>query len=225
MRKRIKFSKLGNLKFIGHLDLLRMFQRALKRADIKLSFSQGFNPHPLMSFAHPLSLGITSEGEYLDMTLQVNVDNEDLINRLNDTLPDNVRILEAADLEDKEPKAMAAVRAAKYVIQHTIDCDIDEFKDRIAGFIGQDEILIEKINKKKRKVKMVDIKPGILNIVILDKKQMRVLLSAGSVNNIKPQLLMKAMYDYMNEEHDEYEIKYHREDLYRMVDNNLVPLI
>ena len=69
IEKRIRYSKTGILKFIGHLDMLRTFQRAFRRASVPLEYSKGFNPHPLVSFAYPLGLGMTSEDEYADITL------------------------------------------------------------------------------------------------------------------------------------------------------------
>ena len=70
MRVRIKFTKTGALKFLGHLDVMRYFQKALRRAEIDVAFSEGFSPHMIMSFAAPLGLGITSTGEYFDLDLK-----------------------------------------------------------------------------------------------------------------------------------------------------------
>ena len=67
MKIRIKFRKYGNMKFIGHLDVMRYFQKAIRRADVGIRYSEGFSPHQIMSFAAPLGVGITSEGEYLDI--------------------------------------------------------------------------------------------------------------------------------------------------------------
>ena len=67
MKIRIKFTKTGNMRFIGHLDILRYFQKLLRRAEVDVKYSEGFSPHPVMSFAQPLGLGDTSEGEYLDL--------------------------------------------------------------------------------------------------------------------------------------------------------------
>ena len=80
---RLKFSKNGPIKFIGHLDLMRYFQKAIRRADIDIKYSEGFSPHQVLSFAQPLSVGATSDGEYLDMTVNSMVSAQDIMDRLN----------------------------------------------------------------------------------------------------------------------------------------------
>ena len=70
MKARIKFSKTGSMRFIGHLDVMRYFQKAFRRADIHMSYSQGFSPHQLMSFTSPLGIGLSSDAEYLDIVLE-----------------------------------------------------------------------------------------------------------------------------------------------------------
>ena len=68
MKVRIKFSKQGNLRFVGHLDMMRYFQKAFRRSELPISYSEGFSPHQIMSFAAPLGIGMTSEAEYVDIT-------------------------------------------------------------------------------------------------------------------------------------------------------------
>ena len=67
MKVRIKFTKQGAMKFIGHLDIMRYFQKAMRRADVDIKYSEGFSPHQVMSFAAPLGVGLTSNGEYMDI--------------------------------------------------------------------------------------------------------------------------------------------------------------
>ena len=83
MKVRIKFRKNGVMKFIGHLDIMRFFQKALRRADIPVAFSGGFSPHMIMSFANPLGVGLTSDGEYFDLELTEPISSEEAIKRLN----------------------------------------------------------------------------------------------------------------------------------------------
>ena len=82
-QKRISFCKEGKMRFIGHLDMLRTFQRALQRANVELVFSQGFNPHPQMSFSQPLSLGVSGHHEYMELQLATLWENDDLVHRVN----------------------------------------------------------------------------------------------------------------------------------------------
>ena len=99
MKARIKFAKYGVIRFIGHLDLMRYFQKANRRAGIDISYSEGFNPHQIMSFASPLGLGITSDGEYLDISLNSDIDKDTLINSLNKQMVDGVKILGNGTIE------------------------------------------------------------------------------------------------------------------------------
>ncbi len=83
MKVRVKFSKYGVMKFIGHLDIMRYFQKAMRRAEIPAAYSQGFSPHMIMSFANPLGVGLTSDGEYFDIELEESISSEIAIGRLN----------------------------------------------------------------------------------------------------------------------------------------------
>ena len=84
MKIRIKFAKEGAMKFIGHLDIMRYFQRAIRRAGIDVAYSEGFSPHMIMSFANPLGVGLTSEAEYFDLVIRSEYSSQELISRLND---------------------------------------------------------------------------------------------------------------------------------------------
>lgn len=70
MKARLRFNKMGSMMYIGHLDLMRYFQKLFRRCGLDVSYSKGFNPHQIMSFASPLGLGLTSIGEYLDLSLE-----------------------------------------------------------------------------------------------------------------------------------------------------------
>ena len=114
MKYRIQFSKTGRLKFIGHLDLLRTFQRVLKRAQIPLAYSQGFNPHPLLSFAHPLALGSTGLREYMEMQLEKEMEEKEILARLNANFPEHLHASLCERIPEGTPAAMAQVCAARY---------------------------------------------------------------------------------------------------------------
>ena len=90
---RLKFSKNGPIKFIGHLDVMRYFQKAIRRAEIDIKYSEGFSPHQVISFAQPLSVGATSDGEYMDISVNSMVSAEDIMNRLNSVMNEGIEIL------------------------------------------------------------------------------------------------------------------------------------
>ena len=114
MRIRIRFGKHGAMKFVGHLDLMRYFQKAMRRAQVPIKFSQGYHPHPIMSFAEPLGLGITSDGEYMDIETEEDVSGPALIDALQATMVDGMRIHSVRRLPDQAKNAMASVAASVY---------------------------------------------------------------------------------------------------------------
>ena len=104
MKIRIKFRKSGVMKFIGHLDIMRYFQKAMRRADIDICYSEGFSPHQIMSFAAPLGVGITSDGEYLDIEVHESKSTKEAMADLNATMVEGVEITGYVKLPDNITK-------------------------------------------------------------------------------------------------------------------------
>ena len=120
----VRFSKEERVKYISHLDLMRTLQRALRRAEIPVAFSQGFNPHPRLSFASALAVGMTSEGEYMDILLEQDLVPDEFCNRMNKVLPLGIRMLEAIKVSNKIPSLMSIVERADYLIKFP-ECNTD----------------------------------------------------------------------------------------------------
>ena len=116
MKVRIKFSKQGPVKFIGHLDVMRYFQKAIRRAGIDIKYSEGFSPHQIMSFAAPLGLGLTSNGEYMDIEVNSMSSCETMVKQLNAVMVEGIEVLECHKLEDNAKNAMSIVAAADYTL-------------------------------------------------------------------------------------------------------------
>ena len=93
MKARIKFRKYGVMRFIGHLDVMRYFQKAMRRADIPIAFTSGYSPHMIMSFAQPLGVGVTSDGEYLDIELKESISSEKAVKQLNAVMVEGIDIV------------------------------------------------------------------------------------------------------------------------------------
>lgn len=219
MRIRIKFTKLGALKFIGHLDLMRTFQKIFRRSGIPIAYSEGFNPHQIFSIAAPLAVGVTSEGEYIDVKLSTEeYDLTKLMQIISDSCPNGLDIVEIISLDDSEPAAMASVAAAKYNITQ-IENIIDE--DMINTFAANEHIIIQKKNKKGV-LKDLDIKPGIINISLIN-SSIIMTLSTGSKLNVKPEFVLKALCEYAGTDFNKFNFKIHRKDLYHG-DGNYIPL-
>ena len=94
LKVRIKFAKTGCMKYVGHLDIMRFFQKAIRRSQLPIRYSEGFNPHQIMSFAAPLGVGLTSEGEYLDIDLKEEVPSREALCRLRETMVDGMEVLQ-----------------------------------------------------------------------------------------------------------------------------------
>ena len=243
MKARIKFAKYGVIRFIGHLDLMRYFQKAMRRAAIDIAYSEGYNPHQIMSFASPLGLGITSDGEYLDISLNSDIEKEDIINALNAQMVDGVKILDFVKLKDDAKKSMSKVAAADYIVKikdDYLDSDFigkeKTFEEKFNDFMAQEEIII--LKKSKKTESEVNIKPMILeysfenklgNDSVIDNFDNNYYVyfkvQAGSVTNLKPELIMEAFCNYVSKEYNKYTYQVHRLDMYATDDNNeLKPL-
>ena len=119
MKVRIKFSKHGKMIYIGHLDLMRYFQKSMRRAYIPIKYSEGFSPHQIMSFASPLGIGIESDAEYFDIELEPNakIIPYEAIMRLNCVMVPGIQILDWKELPDDAKKSMSILTSADYEVQ------------------------------------------------------------------------------------------------------------
>lgn len=214
MKIRIKFAKYGVMKFIGHLDVMRFFQKAIRRADIDIRFSEGFSPHPVMSFAAPLGVGVESVGEYLDIEVQSMTTEEDMKNALNQVMTEGISVLAVTVLPDTAKNAMASVAAARYQIAYrnaqtasyqTGDSPcrfpMEDIAEKLAAFYAKERILVTK--KTKKGERELDLKPGLFELKIeevphpfMDDGQVyqviSMLVDASSSGNIKPTMVFDA---------------------------------
>lgn len=171
MKARIKFQKYGSMKFVGHLDVMRYFQKLFRRAKIDNEYTKGFSPHQIMSFAAPLGVGLTSDAEYVDVQLLSSDEPARMIERMNEVITEGFRIIDFHPLLEREENkktvtAMALVSCADYLISFKDGYQLDEtvntmekFDKEFRRFLYQSEIIIDK--KTKTSEKAVDIKPMI----------------------------------------------------------------
>ena len=150
MKVRIKFAKRGVMKFIGHLDVMRYFQKALRRARIDVKFSEGMSPHMIMSFAAPLGVGLTSEGEYVDVELRTPIATKKALEQLNAVMVEGMEILDFRRVPDgKASKAMSLVAAADYAVRFRKGCaPAGDWQSAISGFFARKSIPVIKETKK-----------------------------------------------------------------------------
>ncbi len=170
MNVRVRFAKYGAVKFIGHLDVLRYFQKAVRRSGLKIAYSQGFHPHQIMSFASPLGVGITSEGEYMDMELVADYTPQEIVDALNTAMVEGFTVLSARILPDpengrKRETAMSLVTAADYLVTVKENDtflgtkSLTELNEAWARFYGQESIVVIKKVKKSNSETSIDLKP------------------------------------------------------------------
>ncbi len=212
MKIRVKFAKVGPLKFVGYLDTLRFFQKAIRRAEIDIAYSQGYSPHQIMSFAAPLGVGIESVGEYFDMEVHSYTTSEDMKKRLNDVMADGIWVESVRLLPDNIQNAMASIAAARYVV--TLRNGYESpfvWKDALDGFLSKEEILVMK--KTKKSEREIDVKPLIYELKPHE-KGIEMLVDASSAANIKPKLVMKALYEANESTLEEHAIEVLRIELY-----------
>lgn len=194
MKLRIKFSKQGYVKFIGHLDVMRYFQKAIRRAGLPVRYSEGFSPHMIMSFAAPLGVGLLSNGEYMDIELSENpgLSSNAIRNMLNNTMAEGFQILQVKELPDQAKNAMSIVAAADYRVFLTgNEIDWTVLSKTFEHFCQQPSIMITKVSKKSERE--VDLRPLLYEVRLEEEtKSIFMKLSTGSTNNLKPELVMEA---------------------------------
>lgn len=224
MKVRIKFSKEGPVRFIGHLDIMRYFQKAIRRAGIDIAYSTGFSPHQIMSFASPLSVGHESCGEYFDVELNSITDTEDIKVRLNQTMAEGIQILQVAVLDETEGNAMASVAAADYLISFRDSVSLpDDWKEKLTAFYKKDKIPV--IKKTKKGEREIDLKETIYQLEIRE-DQVYMLLDAGSGSNMKPGFVLETFCTAENISLPEYPFRVRRLETYKRTgEGKLVPLI
>ncbi len=181
---RVVFSKTGRARFISHLDLVRTMTRVVRRAQIPLWYTEGFNRHPYLTFAAPLSLGFEGLRESMDMRLEEDMPYDELVSRLNAALPEGFAAISAAEAVHKVGELTAAVYQLK------LDCP----PEKIASLLAQSEILVQKRTKKKT-MKTLDIRPAFANAVVQadgDGTLVTVTLPVGN-DTVNPSLLLQAL--------------------------------
>jgi len=169
------------LRYIGHLDLLKVFQQTIRRAGLPMAYSQGFNPHMMLSFALPLPLGMASHNDYADISLEREMPMAELISKLNGNAPKGLCINNALKFEG--PGAAALVSAADYLINLPSDINQDIVNKAIQSLLSCETIVIPK--KTKSGIKDTDIKPDIFSISS-DDDSINLCLAAGSGRFLNP---------------------------------------
>ncbi|WP_164997180.1 TIGR03936 family radical SAM-associated protein [Clostridium minihomine] len=193
---RIWFHKKGTAKYISHLDLNRCISQAFHKAKVPLWYTQGFHPYAFLTFALPLSLGITGLRESVDIKMEGEISNQELMERLNDALPDDIVIY---DITEPVMKPGKIAFASFEILLEPEDVTPDELARIITVLFQSPEIIVSK--RSKAGAREINLKPYLSRVKVQvegDKVRLSAILPAGSTENINPSLLLTAMETYLS---------------------------
>lgn len=195
----LTFSKTGTICYTSHLDMMKMFKRVFKRAGIKQSYSQGFNPHPKMTFAQPLSLGYWGLGEMLEFETDEEYGADFIKNTLTPLMPEGIVITDCVEERVSKKTLASKTDAAEYIIaiplHEALEMNNDQIRDK---YMGQDQIITYKKQKKKKELAEVDIKPMIRDLTFVVEEEtlfVTALLDSGSTSNLSPELVITTLME------------------------------
>lgn len=222
---RVRFSKHGAIRYIGHLDVMRYFQKVMRRAEVDIAYTNGYSPHQIMTFAQPLGVGVESDGEYMDIRLNSIDSCEALKNLINAHSVPEIQALSVKVLPDGTGNAMASVAAAEYEIgfrdgrvPECLKCSADEIADKVSKFLSQDSIIL--VKEGKAGLREVDIKERIYKFEWNEsEKCFNAVLDASSGYNIKPISIIELLVGYYNDSLQDNALMIYRVDTYTRDEN------
>lgn len=195
MKMIVVFEKAPRLRHIGHLDLMRAMQRALRRSGLPLRYSQGFNPHILLTFAAPLSVGMPGKREIMEVPIEGEMTGEAFREKLSKALPPDLPVLSVRPVEDRHPAPMALLTAAIYEAE--LEETPPDFSRILADFLAQKEI--PAIRKTKTGMKPCDIRPMIYGLSLHD-RTLTMALALCEKATCKPDLLLSSLFEFAGTE-------------------------
>ncbi len=213
----IVYSKSKEAIYLSHLDVIKVFEEALSRADLPVVFSNGYNPRPELVFAHPLSVGIESTGEIVEIKLEEKVETSYLVKQLNRVLPNGITVLSAEYVDNNKKNIMARVYGATYVItllydekkfvdksKKEIEKIKNSYKEKMIKYLEQKNILV--LKKSKDRMERIDIKPQIITYDFTLDDSLEISVLTGSKSNLKPDMIMTGYIEFIDE-YIEYNVK------------------
>lgn len=202
------------MKFIGHLDMMRYFQKIMRKADVDIRYSEGFSPHQIMSFAAPLGVGLTSKGEYVDIEVLSTDSSEKMLKRINEMMVEGTRVLSYKLLPDNAANAMSIVAAADYTVSFREGYEPEDWDGFAAGidhWLEQEQILVMK--KTKKGEKEMDIRPLIYCLAV-EGHQVQMQIATGSAANLKPFMIIEEYMKSRNLKLGEFALLIQRDEVY-----------
>ena len=191
---KVSFSKTGKAKYFGHLELVNIMFRAIKRADIEIKYSQGFHPKPKVSFEDPLALGIESEIENMYFAVSHLIKSEEVVQRLNKQLPEGLEILACTEAPSKAE--INRLNGFTYRIRIK---DFDFDKSAIQKFKNKEVVIVERLNKKG-KINKINLKNVVLNINLTSKKEIEFILKPDKGKTVRPYEVLKKIFNFTDKQ-------------------------
>ena len=183
---RTRFTRRGPLSFIGHLDLMKVIERAVRRADLPILHTQGYNPRPVMVFALPLGVGIDTTGDYVDVAMSVPREADEFLDRIRPQLPQGLEFISARQIGEPKDSIMSIVSAAAYSLE------APGITQKILDLFSLEKVETQK--KSKGKIKTVDIRPLMIKpLTTSTPDRADIMVYAGSEKNLRPDVLLAAL--------------------------------
>ena len=187
MRIRITFSKLDALRYTGHLDLHRLWERAARRAELPLAYSQGFHPQPKINIAAALPLGFSSRCEVIDLRLEHDIPLEGLREKLQQTLPTGIQVADIESVDERAPALQTQVASAEYQVTLTETVDGSELKRKVDSVMESESII------RERRGKTYDLRPLIESLELLHSDKIRMQLTAREGATGRPEEVLDVL--------------------------------
>ena len=194
-RLRLVFAKKSQVKYISHLDLSLAWERALRRAQIPLAYSQGFNPRPKIQFASGLPLGTTGSSEIMDIIVTEPLDPDEIKPRIKAALPTGIGLHSIQTIPLKAPTLQHLLRQADYRVKIETDLSPDDLAERVQDLLKADKII--QTRRRRKREEEIDLRPW-LHELTLDsvgdgEAQLTMQLTAGQFGNLRPEAVLKAL--------------------------------
>lgn len=197
-RYRLEICKGEEVRFISHLDFMKAFERALRRAKIPVAFSEGFNPHPKIAFASALPVGVTSACELVDLELQEELPAAEVKQRLEKALPPGIKVNAVNRCHDKQPALMAVINRSEYLVRvQAIPGAVIHYQllqEAIKSFLGKDALVVEK--KTKKGLRERDIRKGVYSLrgwLEGNDIMLEMVLQTGTEGNVRPEDVLSGL--------------------------------
>ncbi len=189
---RMQFCKTREGRFLSHLDLMHTWERVIRRSQLPLAYSQGFNPHPKINFASACAVGTTSDGEYMDMELTQELPVEQVEEMLQAVMPPAFRVSAMKVVSGKAPSLMSIIQRARYVLQLELveEATQEQLDAALENFWQQEEIVIYRYKKNSKDKKPVNIRPGVYELELTAEGKnalLHIQVQSGNEGNIRPE--------------------------------------